>query len=143
MKKNKLKVKRNPIVKEKKKSISKLQHKNQKVKDAKELVCSENLQKKDKKDKTPKKPKLNSIKKCKRGFKFCKNDKCTAMMPIHQQKCPDCNFDQKINKSCNSKKKEKAQNLHKEIEKIQEKFQGSAKNDQQAFSLKKKLLFKV
>lgn len=140
MKNPKLKDKRNPILTETKKVICKPQNKNP---NPLETTCSENISKKDNKDQTPKKTKLKSIKKCKRGFKFCKNDLCISMMPIHQQKCPSCNFDQKINKSCNIKKKEKIQNLHKEIEKIKEKFQGNAKSDQQAFSLKKKLLFKV
>jgi hypothetical protein len=32
-------------------------------------------------------------KKCKRGFKFCRNEKCGEMVHIHNKKCPICGFE--------------------------------------------------
>ena len=32
-------------------------------------------------------------KKCKRGYKFCKNEKCREMVHIHNKKCPICGFE--------------------------------------------------
>jgi len=60
----------------------------------KEAPQKENSSKKEKK---PKKEKSNvkedSEKKCKRGFKFCKNPNCDEMVHIHKKSCPKCGFE--------------------------------------------------
>jgi acetyl-CoA carboxylase beta subunit len=48
--------------------------------------------KKVKKEPTPKKAE-ESEKKCKRGYKFCKNKDCDEMVHIHSRVCPKCNFE--------------------------------------------------
>lgn len=76
--------------------------------------------------------------KCKRGFKFCKNDICKKQLPIHTSICPDCKHDQKMQKS------KKIQNESKEIiQKLKKKKTLISKNLQQAFSIKKRITFLV
>lgn len=64
-------------------------------------------------------------------------------MPIHTKKCIKCGFEQEIKKS-NKIPKSSSDNFKKEIDKLSTKIAlDPKKNMNQAFSLKKKILFKV
>lgn len=75
--------------KEKEKEKEKPQ-KEKKVKVEKET--KEEPTKKVKKEQTPKKAEVPE-KKCKRGYKFCKNKDCDEMVHIHNRVCPKCGFE--------------------------------------------------
>jgi len=44
-------------------------------------------------------PQTHKGKKCKRGYKFCRNEKCGEMVHIHNKKCPFCGFEFEVKPS--------------------------------------------